>query len=352
MLTRWTSKVDSGPRTIALIAPTTELEDAFLDQICAGQGNRRTDPEGLCTWITLGEHDLCLVRARGANPIGWGCSAAILTFNSAEGIDGSSIERWSAALESGLPGLAFVAGLEDFSSDFDESAAVIRRISETHVPAEPIVAPLLADDESVAGFLDLLGMRIWLNENGQEVERHCDPEHLSVTSEARERLMESILLATTDDAAVMRAIDESLDPVSISALLVNSVRAGELVPILGWGGMTGASIARAAIAELISGGPGNLLPDVMSCAGEPTEPLSMSHADFATAVSSHAFRVWSGSFATNTNVIFGCEGSELLIIDDASSAIPGHIMLTEQPLPAAARTGISSPTNTLTLMED
>jgi hypothetical protein len=195
-------------------------------------------------------------------------------------------------------------------------------------------------------------MRIWLNENGQEVERHCDPEHLSVTSEARERLMESILLATTDDAAVMRAIDESLDPVSISALLVNSVRAGELVPILGWGGMTGASIARAAIAELISGGPGNLLPDVMSCAGEPTEPLSMSHADFATAVSSHAFRVWSGSFATNTNVIFGCEGSELLIIDDASSAIPGHIMLTEQPLPAAARTGISSPTNTLTLMED
>ncbi len=352
MLTRWTSKVDSGPRTIALIAPTTELEDAFLDQICAGQGNRRTDPEGLCTWITLGGHDLCLVRAREANPIRWGCSAVILTFNSAEGIDGSSIERWSAALESGLPGLAFVAGLEDLSSDFDESAAVIRRISETHVPAEPIVAPLLADDESVAGFLDLLGMRIWLNENGQEVERHCDPEHLSVTSEARERLMESILLATTDDAAVMRAIDESLDPVSISSLLVNSVRAGELVPILGWGAETGASIARAAIVELISGGPGNLLPDVMSCTGEPTEPLSMSHADFATAVSTHAFRVWSGSFATNTSVTIGCEGSEVLVMGDASSAIAGHITLAKQPLPTAARTGISNPTNTLTLLTD
>lgn len=352
MRTRWTSKVDSGPRAIALIASTPELEDAFLDQICAGQGNRRTDPEGICTWITLGEHDLCLVRARGANPIGWGCSAVILTFNSAEGIDGSSIERWSAALESGLPGLAFVAGLEDLSSDFDESAAVIRRISENHVPAEPIVAPLLADDESVAGFLDLLGMRIWLNENGQEVERHCDPEHLSVTSETRERLMESILLATTDDAAVMRAIDESLDPVSISALLVNSVRAGELVPILGWGGATGTSIARAAMCELISGGPGNLLPDVMSCTGAPTEPLSMSHADFATAVSGHAFRVWSGSFATNTSVTIGCEGSEVLVMGDASSAIAGHITLTEQPLPTAARTGISNPTNTLTLMVD
>jgi hypothetical protein len=310
------------------------------------------DPEGLCTWITLGGHDLCLVRARGANPIGWGCSAVILTFNSAEGIDGSSIERWSAALEWGLPGLAFVAGLEDLSSDFDESAAVIRRISEAHVPAEPIVAPLLADDESVAGFLDLLGMRIWLNEHGQEVERHCDPEHLSVTSEARERLMESILLATTDDAAVMRAIDESLDPVSISALLVNSVRAGELVPILGWGAETGASIARAAIVELISGGPGNLLPDVMACTGEPTEPLSMSNADFATAVSTHAFRVWSGSFATNSSVTIGCEGSEVLVIDDVSSAVAGHLVLTEQPFPTAARTGISSHTNKLTLMAD
>jgi hypothetical protein len=164
--------------------------------------------------------------------------------------------------------------------------------------------------------------------------------------------MESILLATTDDDAVMRAIDESLDPVSISALLVNSVRAGELVPILGWGGLTGASIARAAIIELISGGPGNLLPDVTSCSGEPTEPLSMSNVDFATAVSAHAFRVWSGSFATQTGVIIGCADSQLLSFDDAPPARAGHIIPTKEPLPEAARIGISSPTKTLILMEN
>jgi hypothetical protein len=78
----------------------------------------------------------------------------------------------------------------------------------------------------------------------------------------------------------------------------------------------------------------------------------MSNADFATAVSIHAFRVWSGSFDTNTSVIFGCAGSQVLVIDDASSARAGHIMLTEQPLPESARKGISGHTISLTLMAD
>lgn len=352
MLTRWTSRPAPGPRSIALIAPSTELEDVVLDELATQFTQRRDDPDGLCTWLISAEAEICLVRARGTDPISWGCSAAILTFASAAGIDGTSIQRWTAALDAGLPALAIVAGLDDVASDFDESAAIIRRISEGHAPTEPIVAPLLADDESVAGFLDLLGMRIWLHENGQEVERACDPEHLSVTSDARERLVESILLATTDDAAVERAIDESLDPVSIAALLVDCVRAGELIPVLGWGGPTGASIVARAIAELLPGASGAILPAVMSCDGRPEEPISTSGRSFATPVGSMAMRVWSGAFATGEQVSMGCTLNAELSLAEGFSAAAGHIVPCLHPLPSEAALGISLTGASLQLMTE
>ncbi len=318
-----------------------DQENLILDGFAQVLGNRIDDLGGLCTWFTGSTGQVCFVRARGEDPIRWGCSTAILTFASAGGIDGPSIQRWAAALEAGLPSMAIVTGLDDISSDFDESAAIIRRISENHAPTEPIVAPLLADDESVAGFLDLLGMRIWLQENGVEVERACDPEHLSVTSDARERLIESILLATTDDAAVERAIDESLDPVSISALLVDSARAGDIVPVLGWGGTTGLSIACAALEELLPGLVDDILPAVMSCDGSPSEPLSLSGQSFATQVSSHALRVWSGSFPDGSDVTFGCTESGHLATRTGFPAYAGHIVALTQSLPASAERGVS-----------
>jgi translation elongation factor EF-G len=323
-----------------------------LNLLATQFSERRDDPDGLCTWLMSEEIEICLVRARGTDPIRWGCSAAMLSFASAEGIDGASIQRWTAAMDAGLPALAVVAGLDDVSSDFDESAAIIRRISESHAPAEPIIAPLLADDESVAGFLDLLGMRIWVHEDDQEVERACDPEHLSVTSDARQRLVESILLATTDDAAVQRAIDESLDPVSISALMVDCVRAGEMIPVLGWGGPTGAAIAARTITELLPGGSGAYLPAVMSCDGGAEEPISTSGRSFATPVGSMAMRVWSGTFATGDQVSMGCALSAELSLAEGFTAEAGRIVPCQHPLPDEAARGISSPGAELQLMTE
>lgn len=352
MLTRWTSRPASGHQSIALIATSAEIEDLILDQLATHFSRRLDDSDGACTWLSRDGAEVCLVRARGTDPLHWGCSAAILAFASAEGVDGSSIQRWSAALDAGLPALAIVTGLDDISSDFDESAAIIRRISENHVPAEAIVAPLLADDESVAGFLDLLGMRIWVNESGAEVERPCDPEHLSVTSDARERLVESILLATTDDAAVERAIDESLDPVSIAALLVDCARAGEVIPVLGWGGPTGTSIAVCAIAELLPGGPGELLPAVMTCAGNPEEPLSSSGRFFASPVSNTAVRVWSGAVSSGDEVMLGCTDTAPIHLQEGFAGEAGRIVPVAHPLPDAARRGISLPGAALAFMTD
>ena len=345
-MTRWTSKPEPGPRSLALISPSHELDEHFINEIAGLYERRLDDPEGLCTWFADGPEWICFVRARGNDPISWGCSAAVLTFDSASGVDGASIERWQSALASGLPGIACVSGLDNIASDFDESAAIIRRISSDYAAVEPIVAPLLSDDESVAGYLDLLGMRIWMHVDGDEVERTCDPEHLSVTSDARERLVESILLATTDDDAVERAIDEGLDPVSIAGLFIGCARDGSVIPVLGAGELTGRSLIRAAISELLPGS-GSLLPDVTTCDGYPSEPLSASGSTFATRVSSHSLRVWSGSFANEADIKVGCKSTGQLRVAAGFHASAGHVVLCVSPLPSEANSGVSDPNSGL-----
>jgi len=113
------------------------------------------------------------------------CAAAdcgVHLVSARHGMDGTFLEYWQLLAEAGKARLAAVLDLGPDSLDVNESAAIASRVLEEDVL--PATLPLLDDDESVIGALDVATGQQWLADGGVQPPRDDFSEAVEMETNA------------------------------------------------------------------------------------------------------------------------------------------------------------------------
>jgi hypothetical protein len=108
--------------------------------------------------------------------------AGIHMFSAVQGIDGTFLEYWQLLAESGKTRFLGVHDLGPATLDVNEAAAIASRVLEEEVP--PVTVPLLDDDESVIGVLDVITCSQWFPGGGVEAPRDDFTEAVALETNA------------------------------------------------------------------------------------------------------------------------------------------------------------------------
>ncbi len=165
-----------------------------------------------------------------------GLDLVVLVVSAAQGVPAQLAATWQAAAERGLPGLIAVTHIDDAAVDLEEIAAMCRRVltdgGEIFLPWLPI----LDDDESVCGFINLLSEEIVEWSDGGPVIHQSEQRHQELIEEARSELCESIMLAVDDDALFTAYMAGApVDGEVIESHMIEQMSRGLRHPILGVG---------------------------------------------------------------------------------------------------------------------
>lgn len=124
----------------------------------------------------------------------------VVVTSAGQGVPSAMGPLWQSAAERGLPALIVVTHLDDSTVDLEEVTAMCMRVlsdgGEIFLPWLPI----LDDDESVCGFINLLSEEIVEWSEGGPVVHPSEQRHQELIEDARAELCESIMLAVDDDS--------------------------------------------------------------------------------------------------------------------------------------------------------
>ena len=178
--------------------------------------------------------------------------ACLHVFSAGQGIDGTFLEYWQLCAEAGKARFVAVCDLTPVSLDVNEAAAIAGRVLEEDVLVTTL--PLLDDDESVIGVLDVVTGEQWFPDG--EVEGARDDFMEAVEAETNTWIDEA-------DALDMTPADAMLDgQLAAAVTLSTTTRAGVgwLVAHLPSRGTPAAATVLAAEGErcVVAAGPGTL----------------------------------------------------------------------------------------------
>jgi hypothetical protein len=114
---------------------------------------------------------LRLCRYRRTSPISSAAAvvaaadACVHVFSAGQGVDGTYLEYWQMCAEAGKVRYVGVCDLTPMSLDVNEAAAIAGRVLEEDVLVTTL--PLLDDDESVIGVLDVVTGEQWFPRRGR-----------------------------------------------------------------------------------------------------------------------------------------------------------------------------------------
>jgi small GTP-binding protein len=208
-----------------------------------------------------------------------GADAALFVVSSVAGIDAATAHFWEECEALGIPRAIVVTNLDNDRADFDETVHICRRIFVGGGAMLPLVLPLHADNGIVAGFVDLLSLRVWDWSSTTLSTRAAETEHRDLIDAARTELIEGIVTESDDERLVDQVIaGENVDAAVLRRDLDRSVERGHLHPIMGHA-RTDAHVGADLILDLIAGAlpsPAQRpLPTVTAVDGSPVEPLSV-----------------------------------------------------------------------------
>jgi len=156
---------------------------------------------------------------------------ALFVVSAVQGVDAVTSLLWEECAAVGMPRAVVVTQLDRPRADFDDVVAVCRRVLGDGVHV--LHLPMHADDESVAGLLDLLSTRVLDLSSGEPVERAADAEHLPLVTDLRAELIEAVIAESEDETLLDRYLDgEELEPAVLVADLEKAVARGTLHPVL------------------------------------------------------------------------------------------------------------------------
>ena len=125
----------------------------------------------------------------------------IYLVDAAVGISPQSIESWKKASDLDIPQLIVATNLFASHTDFDEIVAIAQRVFSPEILVRYL--PMADDAEThVVAQFDLLRNEILLSPSDTTQNAHPDPEHLELTADQRDSLIESLAYSGLSDSAL------------------------------------------------------------------------------------------------------------------------------------------------------
>jgi hypothetical protein len=191
----------SGHPHVLIYVITSETSD--LAQVYANIGAKPATGNSPFATFEKFPHVVAIVhRPSQADPrILESCDAFVASLDGAAGVDPKIVEFWSNARDLTLPRHILAFNVVDGRADFDELCAIASRVLEPDLLVRYL--PIDSDDElSLTGVYDILTSEIHALIDGQWVTKAADPEHIAITSSAREDLFDQLAYLGLDDSTL------------------------------------------------------------------------------------------------------------------------------------------------------
>jgi hypothetical protein len=139
----------------------------------------------------------------------------VASLDGAAGVDPKIIEMWSSARDATLPRHILAFNVVGGRADFDELCAISSRVLEPDLLVRYL--PIDSDDElSLTGIYDILTSEIHALVESNWITKAADPEHIAITSSAREDLFDQLAYLGLDDTTLEN--HKSGLPISVTKL--------------------------------------------------------------------------------------------------------------------------------------
>ena len=126
------------------------------------------------------------------------CDALVVALDGSSGVGTETFKLWQQARDQSLPRHFLATNTVHGRAEFDELSAIAIRTMEPDLMIRYL--PIDSDDESsLAGIYDLLTSEIQTGTNENWVTKSADPEHIAITSTAREDLFDHLAYLGLDD---------------------------------------------------------------------------------------------------------------------------------------------------------
>jgi len=202
--------------------------------------------------------------------------AALFVVSAVDGVDGGTQMLWEECAAVGMPRAVVVTRLDHPRADFDELVAICQRVFGDGVM--PLMLPMMADDGTPAGFIDLITERIHDYSDGTRVDREPEATHLELIEGTRSALIEGIIAESEDETLMDRYLaGDHIDTDILITDLEKAVVRGSFYPVIATAVELGG-LGAAEVLDLVRRGfPSPLehpLPPVATPDGEPRGPLT------------------------------------------------------------------------------
>ena len=191
----------SGHPHVLIYVITSETSD--LAQVYANMGAKPATGSSPFATFAKFPHVVAIVhRPSQADPrILESCDAFVASLDGSAGVDPKIVEFWSSARDFTLPRHILAFNVVNGRADFDELCAIASRVLEPDLLVRYL--PIDSDDElSLTGVYDILTSEIHALIDGQWVTKAADPEHIAITSSAREDLFDQLAYLGLDDSTL------------------------------------------------------------------------------------------------------------------------------------------------------
>ena len=205
---------DGHPHVLIYVI-TSETSD--LAQVYANMGAKPWSRDS--TFATFENHPnlIAIVHrpSQGDRRILDSCDAFVASLDGAAGVDPKIIEMWSAARDATLARHILAFNVVHGRADFDELCAISSRVLEPDLLIRYL--PIDSDDElSLTGVYDILTSEIHAFVDSNWITKAADPEHITITSSAREDLFDQLAYLGLDDSTLEN--HQSGLPISVTKL--------------------------------------------------------------------------------------------------------------------------------------
>ena len=315
-------RTSGAPLCIALIGSS----GAGISAVAARLAAHRPD----ITWLDTSESTSleakpCLIASDGV----------IVVMSASQGLASHICDLWESVAH--LPTTIVVTHLDEPRADLDESAAIVRRVMGFDVLIPYL--PIHDDDNQLAGFLDVLGDVIHVQELNGPHDLPTDDEHRALTEGYRDDVIDLLVAESADDDVVSSLLaGAGVETSRLQSWLQDGIRAARIHVALGCAidtarGDIGLDLIASCVARSTPAWSDHDVPVLMTLDGDATEPLDqmgtsvgfvLGHDERGTLV-----RVLAGSI-TNGQSMLAVNGVEsrtyVLTIMEGGTASAGELV--------------------------
>lgn len=191
----------SGHPHVLIYVITSETSD--LEQVYANMGAKPVTGGSPFATFAMFPHVVAIVHrpSQADLRILESCDAFVASLDGAAGVDPKIVEFWSNSRDVTLPRHILAFNVVNGRADFDELCAIASRVLEPDLLVRYL--PIDSDDElSLTGVYDILTSEIHALIEGKWVTKAADPEHIAITSSAREDLFDQLAYLGLDDSTL------------------------------------------------------------------------------------------------------------------------------------------------------